>query len=326
VTGPLRIGLIGCGRAAERLWLPTFRAVGEARLTAVVDPRAERGDLIASAMPTCRRVESPEALFGGGDVDAVIVATPAETHFALACSGIQAGIPLLVEKPLVSTVNQALELEALRQATKATVMVGFNRRWWLPIRRLREQLQGRGPSPVQAELVFVTQADRWAAVAGVPDLLDDLATHQLDLLRFLLGHEIGSVAARRIGGRDVRMEVSLSDGSVATCRVSHDGSPEESVRVAAEPLSAWIYAKSDRMVPPGGATRFALDLGGRAWRRLAGRPSSLLRSFEYELRGFIATIRERTEPNPGVQDAIAVARAVAAARRSLATGGLPVTP
>jgi hypothetical protein len=121
------------------------------------------------------------------------------------------------------------------------------------------------------------------------------------------------------------MKVVLADGSVASCRVAHDGRPEESIRVESGSLRARIQAKSDRMTPANGAVRSLLDIGGRAWRRCTGRRSTLLRSFDRELREFIATVRDRREARPGISDAIAVARGVAAARQSLATGGLQVT-
>jgi predicted dehydrogenase len=174
--------------------------------------------------------------------------------------------------------------------------------------------------------VFVTEAARWDAIAGTPDLLDDLATHQLDLLRFLLSEEIESVSASRTATGEIRLEVRLTNGSAAICRVAHHGPSQDSVRVAAGSQRAWIHAKSDRMAPADGTLRVALDFGGRAWRRLTGRPSSLLRSFEHELRGFVAMVQKGTEPNPGTGDAVSAARAVAAARNSLARGNLPVTP
>ncbi len=321
----LRIGLIGCGRAAERLWLPALRRVSEARLVAAADVRAERRALVAREVPGCRQVEQAEALMAGGGVDAVIVATPPESHFHLARLGLEAGVPLLVEKPLAATVAQTVELDQLRRATATPLMVGFNRRWWLPALRLREMLQGEA-GPGWAELVFVTEAAQWKAIAGCPDLLDDLATHQFDLLRFLFKQEIASVSATQTRPREIRMEAELVNGTYAVCRVAHDGGSEESVRVTTGSLRAWIHARSDRIAPAGGASRTALDLTGRVWRRLTGRQSTMRRSFEDELRAFIRAVRDGAEPSPGAADAIAAASALAAARESLAHAGAPVSP
>ncbi|MGH7631854.1 MAG: Gfo/Idh/MocA family protein [Gemmatimonadales bacterium] len=324
MSAPLRLGLIGCGRAAERLWLPAFQAVAEARLTAVVDPRPERRALIARDGGAQRTLERVDALFADRAVDAAIVATPPATHVAVARLGLEAGVPLLVEKPFAPTVAEAVALAALARATGTPVMVGFNRRWWPPAERLRQRLAGRGAGT--AELVFVADATRWFAIAGAPDLLDDLGTHQLDLLRFLFGVEIQTISASQVEPKEIRLVARLTDGTIAHCRLAHAGTSEESVRASAGGRRFHIHAKSSRLTPPDGPARRGLDLVGRLWRRTAGARSPLLRSFEHELRAFVAAVRGGIEPSPGAADGVAAARAVAAARESLAQGGLDVRP
>ena len=325
VGSTLRLGLIGCGRAAERLWIPAFRAVEEARLVVAVDPRAERRALIAGQVQGCRQVAAAEDLMTAGTVDALIIATPAESHFELARRGLEAGIPLLVEKPLAATLAQTQELHELRCALGTSLMVGFNRRWWSPAIELRG-LRQRNPDPARVELVFVTQAATWNAITGTPDLLDDLSTHQLDLLRFVLGEEIESVCAHKASMGEIRMDVQLTHGSSATCRVAHAGFPEESVRVWCGSQRAWIHAKSNRTAPADGTLRTALDWGERVWRRINGGRSSLLRSFEEELRAFVGVVRNGGQASPGTGDALAAARAVGAARQSLASDSQWVIP
>lgn len=326
VSAPLRLGLIGCGRAAERLWIPAFRALPEARLTAVVDPRAERRALIAREGSAERALERADELFAAGEVDAVVVATPPETHSAIARLGLEAGVPLLVEKPLATTVADAAAVAALAQVTGTPLMVGFNRRWWRPAQRLRELLGGHRSTPAVAELVFVGAADRWVAIDGMADLLDDLGTHQFDLLRFLFGAEIETVSAVRVAPHEIRMAARLADGTVARCRLAHAGGSQESVRVTAGGQRYRVHAQSSHLTPAEGPARLGLDLSARVWWRATGARNPLLRSFEHELRAFLAAVRGGTEPRPGAADGVAAARAVAAARESLAQGGLEVRP
>jgi predicted dehydrogenase len=326
VTPPLRLGLIGCGRAAERLWLAAFRAVHEVRLAAAVDPQADRRAALSRQTPGCRMLERLEDLALGRDVDAVVVTSPPETHFDLARRALEAGCPVLVEKPLASTVAQAIELDRLRRSTGTPLMVGLNRRWWAPVRALRERLSHRGSGECRAELVFVTNAAEWGAVAGVPDLLDDLGTHQLDLLRFLFDREIASVSARHTAASTVEMEVKLADGSSARCRIGHDGSSTESIFVTGGSLVAWIHGGSDRLSPAAGSVRATLDFADRALHKMTGRRSAMRRSFEHQLRAFAGAVRSRAEPSPDAADGLAAVRAVAATRASLARGGTPVTP
>lgn len=327
MSSAVRIGLIGCGRAAERIWLAAFHAVRDVRLAAAVDPRADRLVQLSGSMPGCRMLAGIDALVQGTDVDAVVVTTPPATHFDLVRWALEAGCPVLVEKPLASTVAQGKELERLQRSTGIPLMVGFNRRWWAPARALRDRLARRHEhTTYRAELVFVTNADEWGAVAGVPDLLDDLGTHQLDLLRFLFDQEIESVRAHHIGERSIGMDVGLADGSSARCRIGHEGTSEESVRVTGGSVEAWIHGRSDRVAPARGRARSALDLADLALRKVTRRRSAMRRSFELQLEAFVQAVRGRSEALPGAAEGVAVLRAVAAARQSLAGGGAAVAP
>jgi myo-inositol 2-dehydrogenase/D-chiro-inositol 1-dehydrogenase len=266
-------------------------------------------------------------MVAASEVDAVIVATPPETHLPVARVAMSAGVPLLIEKPLAPTVSEAVEIDAIRKATGTPVMVGLNRRWWKPVAWLREELARSETGPAAAELVFVTQATRWLAIAGTRDLLDDLATHQLDLLRFVFAQEIEAVSVISGDTNEISMRVRLMDCTTAVCRVAHDGHPAEWMRVTTgNGRSYRIDAKSNRATPASGLARAGLDLGGLVWRRLARQRSSLLRSFERQLRAFVLAVRNGTEPTPGIADGIAAVRAVAAARQSLTLGGVDVKP
>lgn len=287
---------------------------------AAVDLRTDRRETIAREIPGCRAVERIAALLDARSVDALIVATPPETHFHLAKQGLEEGVALLVEKPLAASVAEALELDCLSRTTATPLMVGFNRRWWSPAVRLRDELRGH-PGPARADLRFVTDAAEWDAVDGAPDLIDDLATHQVDLLRFVFGREILSVSANRGGPREITMEIRLRDDTTAYCCVAHHGQSQESVRVTAGAGAWWIHSRSDRVAPAGGTLRTALDSTGRAWRRLTGHRSAMRCSFEEELRAFVQAVRTRSMPNPGASDGVIAARAVAAVRTSLEQAG-----
>jgi predicted dehydrogenase len=323
LTRPLRVALIGCGRAAERLWVPALHAVPGARLVAVVDPRPERRALIARAGSADRAFERADELFTARQVDAAIVATPAESHAALVRLGIAAGIPLLVEKPLATTLAEATEICALAQGGGTPMMVGFNRRWWPPAERLRELLLARQRSEsAVVEMVFVGAADRWVAIDGSPDLLNDLGSHQLDLLRFLFDADLQTVSARQVAPQEIHMVVRVADGSAARCRIAHAGIGEESVRVAADGRRYRIHGSSSLVAPADGVARLGLDFGASLWRRATGIRSPLRSSFERELRAFVASVRSGAAVAPGVTDGAAAVRAVAAARESLERDGL----
>ena len=104
---PLRLGLAGCGRIAERGYLPALRRLPGVRLAAVADPVAARRARVGRGLPGFASVEE---LVAAGGIDAVIVATPAERHVADARAVAAAGLHTLVEKPpaLGAAVARAL--------------------------------------------------------------------------------------------------------------------------------------------------------------------------------------------------------------------------
>ena len=108
---PLRFGLVGCGRLAERGYV---EAIGRARgseLTALADPEQARCRRLDAGVPVYRDVAE---LAADGVADAVIVATPRATHLDCARSAGAAGLPALVEKPPAADTSEAELLAELR--------------------------------------------------------------------------------------------------------------------------------------------------------------------------------------------------------------------
>lgn len=139
VSGPLRLAIFGCGRAAERLYVPALAHVPEARLVAAFDPVAARRELIAGATADCRAYASAEALLQNAHVDAVIVASPPETHLAAATLALCAGVPVLVEKPLATSYADCAALCALAERQGTLLAVGYNSRY-APVAGLMKRL------------------------------------------------------------------------------------------------------------------------------------------------------------------------------------------
>ena len=138
MKAPVRLGVIGCGRLTERLYLPAFKSLSGGRVVAVADCSKERRDLIASQIRGCRAFESTEALLDQAQADGVIVATPTETHMALARLALRRGLAVLIEKPLGRSLDEVNEMEALAASSGGLVMMGFNRRHSRYVKRLQQ--------------------------------------------------------------------------------------------------------------------------------------------------------------------------------------------
>ena len=75
----LRVGLVGCGRLAERGYVPALKLAQGITLAALADPVLSRCDTVAPGVPA---YTSAAALLAAAEVDAVVLATPAAAHLA----------------------------------------------------------------------------------------------------------------------------------------------------------------------------------------------------------------------------------------------------
>ncbi|WP_171027578.1 Gfo/Idh/MocA family protein [Pseudarthrobacter sp. NamE2] len=125
---PVRVALVGAGEIAEVAHLPAWSAAGDARVDVLVDPNQERAQRIAAefGIPNC--AVDFEELLQSGDVDAVDICTPPHLHAPMVLNALDAGLHVLVEKPMATNL---LDGEAIARAARAsgkTVMIAEN---WL---------------------------------------------------------------------------------------------------------------------------------------------------------------------------------------------------
>jgi predicted dehydrogenase len=238
---------------------------------------------------------------------------------------LRAGIPVLVEKPLSISMEGVEELKALATSLEVPVMVGFNRRCWEPVRHLRAMISNRHPtSKLLAQMMMTSDVKAWSSISEIGDLLDDLGSHQLDLLRYIFDSEICSVSAYKIDPHAIQMKVKLGGTIVADCMIAHRALSLESIEVQCGRERYEIHMGSDRIRPAKGLMRSMLDHLGLFQRQIRGRKSTLRSSYEQQLVAFFDHVHTRTIPKPGITDGIAAIRGVEAARHSIANGGMEV--
>jgi len=108
-TGRIRLGLAGVGRWGAN-YVRTIAAGAEAELVAVSSRNPNVPVLVGAG---CRVHASWEGLLDSSEIDALIVATPASTHYEIASAALSRGLPVLVEKPLATRLEDARGLEGL---------------------------------------------------------------------------------------------------------------------------------------------------------------------------------------------------------------------
>src|SRR5436190_6190454 len=115
-TSPLRYGIIGCG-SMGREHIENLQAMplseGGASVAAIADPHpASRETALALCRSEPRVFDDHRALLASGLCDAVVVATPNFSHVDIMRDALATDLPILVEKPVVTRIEDGLELIA----------------------------------------------------------------------------------------------------------------------------------------------------------------------------------------------------------------------
>ncbi|GGW20431.1 oxidoreductase [Streptomyces capoamus] len=193
---PLRVGLIGYGLAGSVFHAPLIAATEGLALDTVVTSSPERQQQARAEFPDVRLAAGAQELFDrADDLDLVVVATPNKTHVPLATAALEAGLPVVVDKPVAGTAAEARELAALAEQRGLLLSVFQNRRWdndFLTLSRLLAD--GELGDPWRFESRF----ERWRPrpkggwresgdPAEIGGLLYDLGSHVVDQALVLFG-------------------------------------------------------------------------------------------------------------------------------------------
>lgn len=191
-----RIGIIGTGIMGTDHARILAAGIADAELAGVQDASRERAEALATETGA-RVFADPRSLISDTGIDAVMICSPDATHHALALAAIAAGKPVLVEKPLASTLAEARDvIDAEMKHGRRLVQVGFMRRFDPGYRAMKSELTGG-----RLGLALFLHCIHRNAV-GPDYLTSDLvisssAGHEFDIARFLLDDEIVSASVTR---------------------------------------------------------------------------------------------------------------------------------
>jgi len=181
-NGKLRVALVGAGQMGRH----HARVVSEsdaAELVAIVDR-----DESAEAVATLRHaplLRSLDDLLAGEPPDLAIVAIPTEAHAAATTQLLEAGVHVLVEKPIAATTEEAEQLIELATLRNRVLSVGHVERFNPAVRALRDRLRTNDLGRVFQ--VHTRRLSPFPARVGDTGVAFDLATHDLDLMCELAG-------------------------------------------------------------------------------------------------------------------------------------------
>ncbi|CAM5528383.1 Gfo/Idh/MocA family protein [Streptomyces pilosus] len=216
MTGtPLRVGLVGYGLAGSVFHAPLIAATEGLALDTVVTSNPERQQQARAAFPDVRVAATPDELFArAGEIDLIVIASPNRTHVPLARTALEAGLPVVVDKPIAGTAAEARELAALAEERGLLLSVFQNRRWDNDFLTLRKLIDEGELGDVYR---FESRFERWRPQlkggwresgdpAEIGGLLYDLGSHVVDQALVLFG-PVTSVYAES----DVRRDGARTD-------------------------------------------------------------------------------------------------------------------
>jgi len=130
-----RVAVIGAGYWGKNL-VRNFSSLGA--LAAICDEDAETLSRCSEEYPHARVFPAPAKVFASKNIDAVVIATPAETHYRLAKEAFLHGKDVYVEKPLSLSVNEGMELNRIAHEKKRILMVGHLLQYHPAVLKLKE--------------------------------------------------------------------------------------------------------------------------------------------------------------------------------------------
>ncbi len=125
----VKVGIIGLGSVVQLVHLPNFSKINNAAVTAVSEVRKSRLNTIADKFNIKERFTDYKEMLEKSDIDAVIIATPTNSHKDIAIDCLKAKKDILVEKPLARTYAETKEMADVAKRYKKKIMVGMNLRY-----------------------------------------------------------------------------------------------------------------------------------------------------------------------------------------------------
>ncbi len=190
----LRFGLLGAGRIGQT-HARAIASLGNATIAAVFDPVEAAAVAIRDQYGA--KLASVEAIMADKAIDAVLICTPTDLHAAQIEQAARAGKAIFCEKPIDLSVERVRACLSVVAQEKATLMIGFNRRFDPNFTEMRRRIDAGAIGTV--EMVQITSRDPapppLAYIGRSGGLFRDMMIHDFDMARFMLGEEVTEVFA-----------------------------------------------------------------------------------------------------------------------------------
>jgi predicted dehydrogenase len=324
MTAPLKLGIVGAG-AIARAYAQAIASTDAVDLVAVADSNSIAAASMAGTH-AAQAFASHNDLAASGLCQAVLVTTPPVTHADIVVDLVQAGLPVLCEKPFSIDLESARRMARAADAAGVVLSMASKFRFSDDVIAARDLVvAGAIGTPLLLENVFTGVADmtrRWnsdEAIAGGGVLIDN-GTHSVDIARYLLGPitEIFAVAGPRI--QDMKVE----DCVTVIARTA--------TGAQAQIETSWSYHKDRASFIGIHGTTGTIEVGWKGSRIRQGSGQwepfgagyDKVASFRRQIEHFAAAVRGEDQALPDLDDALASVAVIQAGYRSMKSGAWAV--
>ena len=226
---PLRVGVVGVGYLGS-IHARIYQKMESVDLVAIMDTNAEQGSQVARECD-CSVAQNLDSLLDS--VDAVSIVVPTSLHREIAEPFLDKGIPVLLEKPVAHTLEDARAIVNLSKQTGTLLQIGHLERFNAGVVRLAEELD-------RPRFMEVHRLGEFVARATDVDVVTDLMIHDIDIVLSLVPSELRYISA--VGARVITDHVDIAnarlefeDGAVVNVTASRVSSKKfRRIRVFAE--------------------------------------------------------------------------------------------
>ena len=203
-TGPLRVAIIGYGLAGSVFHAPLVASTAGMTVAAIVTNHPERREQARRDFPRAAILATAQDLWhNASDYDLAVVAAPNRAHLPLGLAAMDAGLPVVIDKPFAASVTAAEQLIAASRRTGKLLTVFQNRRWDGDFLMVRQLIATDLLGPITR---FESRFDRYRAEPRpgawrelpAPEeaggLLFDLGSHLIDQALLLFGQPVSVYA------------------------------------------------------------------------------------------------------------------------------------
>lgn len=320
-----KIAVIGLGGIAQLVHLPVLSKLGNVEISAVAEINKNRLKTIGEKFGITKQYSDYKEILANENVDAIIIATPTNTHSEIAVECLKAKKHILIEKPIAINLAEAKEINEAARKNKKQVMIGMNLRY-RPDAMLMKSLISSGEL---GEIFYIrcgwlrkqSSDQKWflnknQSGGGV---IIDLGILILDLALWIMNDKkMKSVTVQKFNHNTKDVE----DSAVGMVRFDND-------QIISFEVSWGLHSEWDKFHLAAFGTEGTAHLNPlRAYKRLETNlidytltntfnPTNLFKkSYENELKHFVGMVRENNPATSSGDDAVALMKLLEAMYKS----------